>query len=376
MSNNNARILIVDDDPVAQMIVVDQLADSNYTVDTCDDGEACLAAMDTQPDVILLDIEMPGMDGIEVCRQIRNLGHEHVQVIFVSGHDDLETRLKAYEAGGTDFIVKPYSPKELERKVRVAIAAAQAKQGLAEQVQNAQKTAFTAMSWMGEMGVVLQFMRDSFGCDTLASLAQGVFASLAQYGLQGAVELKALDVVQQHASSGECTPLEASIFAHARQMERIFQFRDRMTIHYPHVTLLVTHLPMDDPDRIGRLRDHLALIAEAAEARLLAFESEARRETQGLRIASAVANLSGVIDSIDAQQRVNERQTRELAYQYLTNIERAFVHLGLLAAQEDELIGLAKNTIEGFNELLDVSASLADQLRVVNNSMRDLLVTH
>jgi CheY-like chemotaxis protein len=114
------RLFVVDDEPLSRMSLNFDLADPAYKVTEFDNGEDCLAALDQAPDILLLDVQMPGMDGIAVCRTIRATGNDRVQVIFISGHDDPETRQAAFDAGGNDYLVKPYLPEELDRKLRLA----------------------------------------------------------------------------------------------------------------------------------------------------------------------------------------------------------------------------------------------------------------
>ena len=373
MDEQGFKIFVVDDDPVSQMIAVDQLNDPRFEVKTFDSGLACIAAMDQAPDLILMDVEMPGQDGISVCRRIRDDGNTHVQVIFISSHDDLETRLAAYDAGGNDFIVKPFASEELAQKVRVAERFLQERQGLAQEAQFAQQAAFTAMSSMGEMGVVLQFLRASFSCPNPSQLANAVFEALGQYGLHGIVEIRDEGSGDCFSSNGTCTPLEMSILSHARGMDRIFQFRDRMAINYPRITLLVPNLPMDDPDRAGRLRDHLAIVVEGAETRLLAMESESQRLAQASGIVQAVGDLTHTLGEIEAQQGGNRLRALEVANAYLEEVERAFVHLGLTEAQEGELITLAREAIARFNQLQDDGKSLGDRLQQVTTSLQQMV---
>jgi DNA-binding response OmpR family regulator len=202
---NPFHVCIVDDDPMARMVAADALGGRDYQISECATGAACLALFAAgdpfdfdatpvaPPDVVLLDIEMPEMDGYEVCRRLREGGHDGTQVIFVSGRDDLESRLASFDAGGSDFIVKPYAPKELQHHVAKVEQLALRQREHAEMLSYAQKTAFSAMSSMGEMGAVLQFMRDSFACQDAAALAERIIEAHRAYGLAVLVGLRVGD---------------------------------------------------------------------------------------------------------------------------------------------------------------------------------------
>lgn len=370
MSERPLNIFVVDDDPAARMIVSFELGDPAFHVAEFEDAESCLANLDPSPDVLLLDVEMPGMDGIALCRAIREAGHDQAQVIFISSHDDLDTRLAAYDAGGNDFMVKPYAPEELVRKVRVAEKALAEKDGLSSQASFAQQTAFTAMSSMGEMGVVLEFMRKSFTCPTQEALAEAIFQALGQYGLQGLLEFREEDGEACYASHGACSALEISILGHARTLQRIFQFRDRLAINYPRITLLVLNLPLDNPDLIGRLRDHLAILAEAGEARLAAMASEARRLAQAEGINRAVAELTQALAEVEARQGDNRLRSLEATNAFQEELDRAFVHLGLSEGQEAALSDMTRKAMTRIVDLLGEEKTLGDRLRDITAQLQ------
>lgn len=373
MQEQPLKIFVVDDDPAARMIVGFQFDDPAYRVIEFDSGEACLAALDQAPNVILMDVEMTGMDGIATCLALREAGESRAQVIFISSHDDLETRLKAYDAGGSDYLVKPFAPEELAQKVRVAQHLLERQRGLADQAQFARMTAFTAMSSMGELGVVLQFLRASFACRSREQLAAELFTALGQYGLQGLVELRHPGQRTSASSQGECSPLEESILVHARSMDRIFQFSDRMVINYPCVTLVSSNLPMDDPDRVGRLRDHLAILAEGADARMIALASEEARMAQALGIVQAVGDLTSALGEIETQQGAHRLRALELMDSFVFDLERSFVHLGLTSGQEETLGDMARKTAENIGGLLGESKDVGDRLRAVTSRLQQMV---
>lgn len=372
MTDRTLTIFAVDDDPAARMIVNFELDDPAFRVREFEDARSCLAALGENPDVLLLDVEMPSMNGIELCRAIRAAGHGEAQVIFISAHDDLDTRLAAYDAGGNDFMVKPYAPEELVRKVRVAERALAEMQGWSSQASFARQAAFTAMSSMGEMGAVLEFMRRSFSCPSPDALAEACFQALGQYGLQGLLELEEEGMSRCYSSLGACSALESSILGHTRTLQRIFQFHDRLAVNYPHFTLLVMNLPLDDPERVGRLRDHLAILAEAGEARMAAMAGEAGRLAQARGIGDAMADLTEALRVVEARKGENRIHALEATNLYMEELDRAFVHLGLSGNQEATLAAMARTAMNRIVDLLGEDKELGDKLRGIAERLGSL----
>lgn len=116
----NYRVLIVDDIPHNVEILETSLEDK-YILETASSGEDALKIIPKfRPDLMLLDIMMPGIDGYEVCRRIkadRNLSY--VKIILVTGKALVEERLKGYEVGADDYVTKPFVIRELEAKIKV-----------------------------------------------------------------------------------------------------------------------------------------------------------------------------------------------------------------------------------------------------------------
>jgi two-component system OmpR family response regulator len=110
------RILIADDDPHIRELLSFALTKAGMSVTEVGDGEAALAAAAAQtPDLIILDINMPRMDGLEVCRRLRAEGN--LPILFLSSRDDEIDRVLGLELGGDDYVVKPFSPREVVARV-------------------------------------------------------------------------------------------------------------------------------------------------------------------------------------------------------------------------------------------------------------------
>ena len=109
-------ILVVDDDPHIRQLLVFALARAGLDTIEAEDGEAALAMAATHaPDLIVLDITMPRMDGIEACRRLRAAGD--VPILFLSSRDDEIDRIVGIELGADDYVTKPFSPREVVARV-------------------------------------------------------------------------------------------------------------------------------------------------------------------------------------------------------------------------------------------------------------------
>lgn len=116
----NELILVVDDEPKIVKLARDYLENSSYRVLTAVDGQTAVAtARSEKPDLIVLDLNLPGMDGLDVCRILRR--ESDVPIIMLTARVEESDRLIGLELGADDYIVKPFSPKELVARVRAVL---------------------------------------------------------------------------------------------------------------------------------------------------------------------------------------------------------------------------------------------------------------
>src|SRR5205823_14982811 len=128
MSAASARVLVVDDDFGGRRLTRATLAKAGFTVTEAGDGQAALEAMlASLPDLVLLDVSMPVMDGFDTCAALRGLpGGDRVPVMMMTGLDDTASIERAFEVGATDFITKPINWSVLPHRVRYMLRASAA----------------------------------------------------------------------------------------------------------------------------------------------------------------------------------------------------------------------------------------------------------
>lgn len=123
----NPHILVVDDDPLTRMMATEALREGGFATSEAEDGVRALAAFEAlHPDLVLLDVMMPGLTGFEVCRRVRATpAGELVPIIMLTGLDDSESVEQAFDAGATDFISKPINWTLLRFRIRYVLRSAQ-----------------------------------------------------------------------------------------------------------------------------------------------------------------------------------------------------------------------------------------------------------
>jgi len=143
MSVNQTRIFVVDDNEYNRQLLEAALSSDGYDVHQAADGQEALDRLDeVAPDLIMLDINMPVLDGLETCRRIRSQPkHNLLPIIILTAESDMSTHLASIEAGANDFVTKPFSPAIILARARSLI---QLKK-LTDEMENAQQ-AFVAMA--------------------------------------------------------------------------------------------------------------------------------------------------------------------------------------------------------------------------------------
>jgi DNA-binding response OmpR family regulator len=150
------RVLFADDDPIARLLLAAVLSDLDHEVTVADNGEKAWEAFQVAPSpLVVLDISMPGIDGLEVCRRIRALpaGRDTFVLILTArdGRDDLASVL---EAGADDYVTKPSSPENL--RARLAIAQRRIAQDVARRSAEAELARSRWLAGIGETTIALE----------------------------------------------------------------------------------------------------------------------------------------------------------------------------------------------------------------------------
>jgi signal transduction histidine kinase len=133
-------ILVVDDAVENLRLLSNMLGEYAYEIRPVTGGRDALRAIEhAPPDLILLDVTMPEMDGFEVCRRLRALGHTDIPVVFLTALTDVENKVRAFEVGGDDYITKPFQVEEVLARVRLQLSLRAARKDLLRSIERLQE---------------------------------------------------------------------------------------------------------------------------------------------------------------------------------------------------------------------------------------------
>ncbi|MCP5160133.1 MAG: response regulator [Hahellaceae bacterium] len=301
------KVLIIDDDKIVRKYLDKHLSDE-FEVHLAETGEKGLEVVEhIMPDVILLDVQMPGLNGYEVCDQLKhNPGTAEVPVIFLSGRSSVRERMLGYEVGADDYIVKPCEPEELKAKMNVLIKFVGQQASLQNAYKQAKDTAIVAMAGSSELGHALGFTQQSFTIRSYSVLAGRFFSVCQSFGLSCCLLFHTKQGDMFFSSKGEIKPLEKELMGLLRSEQRISDFGSRTQFNFSRTALLVKNMPLDDRDRYGRYKDLFPFMLEAVDAKLHQLDAEHALINQTKSLLMSFMSIKSVMDGL--ARRVQSQQ--------------------------------------------------------------------
>jgi hypothetical protein len=339
------------------------------TANNLDQAMERLSDFDITYEVLIIGCGLHG-EGSEICRRARALSSK-LHILKVLDHYSQEAHRDALSNGASDVVSADRLPSGLEMRLQPIRQALELRRELNEQLGFAQRTAFAAMSSMGELGIVLEFLNKSFACGEPVSLANLLLEAVEKYDLKGIVRVGIKESIHVYSRAGIDQSAESKIMEHALTMGRIFEFRDRGAYNFGKVSLVVMGMPREDAERCGRLRDNLALLVEAADSKAIAMELDHIGNQRARAIQTAQKSLLLNLQMGRGQQKVANNQAVELVFQFKAALEDFLMHLVLTPNQEtvlmhtvhnytDKLVNLHKNSDNLIDNLEEVAELLAD----------------
>lgn len=327
-------ILAVDDEPF-NLEILEELLEDSYEIKTAENGQICIDTVKAlKPDLILMDVNMPVLNGLETCQQLKeDYEVANIPVIFVSALSTTEEKMAGYKAGGEDYITKPFNEDELLAKIELTLKASAA---IVEQEKSAAETmnmAMTAMSTAGDVGTALQFSNTSFLCKTADELAQALLETYSAYGLMVTIRYVQGGEVRFYSHSEVINDTEKQIIEAANDKGRFVDFGKRTLMNYERVSVLIKNMPVEDEMKYGRMKDNIGFLGDSTEARAKALDVE-------VALNQLLTTSKEILTEVDQAYKDNAGKNDAILSHLHTEMENAFQFLEMKVEDEDRLVSI------------------------------------
>lgn len=271
---DQSKVLIIDDDKTWQAFLTAALQDRFTVISALDGCDGLQKATVEKPDSILLDIEMPIMNGYDVCKQLKSdPSTKDIPILFLSCKSSIQEKIYGFEVGGDDYIIKPCESEILKARVSRSTALYSLQNQTAVQVKKAQALAFEAMNSSADLGRSIRFAERTYAMHSFDKLAEGLFQTMGEFGLDTAVMFVTHNGPLFYAQNQyELTPLEKDMFINIHQEGRFCDFGNRTFCNFKLISLLIKNMPLNDPERYGRIKDAVPWVLGAADGKVGALD--------------------------------------------------------------------------------------------------------
>jgi CheY-like chemotaxis protein len=368
--------LFVVDDAEAVRRMIESVFGKIYTVESFASGAACLERLAVKvPGLFLLDVDMPEMDGYTLCRQIKDQPVlANIPVIFISALDDLESRLAGYDAGGEEFIVKPYKVAELKKKIEVLRRIGQEKSALLSKLGESDMLTSLVMSSLDEYAILVKFLRSLNRCAKYSEVGDAILSLLRSFHLDGALQFRLPDFELTLNLAGESNPLATAIISHVRTLGTVASFKNRAVFNFDRLSVLVNNMPLDDADLCGRLRDHLAIAVETADERLLTLLTRQESSATKGEIELLLEALEAAIQGFGEKYLLARVVGSEATHAMLNELDAAFASLGMREVQEESIKEIIQSKTDQLIDSFDFGAETEKALKDLSARLGQTLV--
>ncbi len=276
------EILAVDDSKMNHKVIARTLSD-HYELSSVFSGQACLDRLsESCPDLILLDVTMPDMDGFETCEKIKSQPeYRDLPVLFLSGRCSIEEKVKGYEVGADDYITKPFVEEELLAKIKKNITFKLNNKSLSEQMKHVAKVTQNAVAMASSIDACMRFLGSSLQVKDIQGLADLFFEYCRNLGLSTTLRIRLEDKeVHTYFEDGIERELEVALLSKLETQTRFIAAGRRVIINFQDVTVLIKNMPNEKSKDYEMIRNFVLTLVEALELRLKEFYAEDSEKKQ------------------------------------------------------------------------------------------------
>ncbi len=368
-------ILSIDDDKFIHKVIARTLNPEYETIFAQTGEEGINLARMHKPNIIITDVEMPGLNGYEVCEKLKSdPSISHIPVIFLSSLDSLQERLSGYESGADDYLVKPFEADKLLSKIAALTRYAAETARLQEKITSAEKTAFMALTGSGDLGTAMQLIELAFSTNDLKKLAYALLEYAKSKKLECTLLIKKTRDSICLTTKGAASPLEKDLIELLRdEQDRFHDFGCRTQINYPNISLLIKNMPLGDQDEYGRIKDAFPPILAAYDAKIKAANIESFIREQSIKLNDSFKTIKETLQTMGESLHENSKSSFTLMHSMFDELNMTLPSMGLEEDQEEFILGKIETAVMSSQKASDDGENINASFVMVIAQLQDLV---
>lgn len=360
------QTLLIADDEGQIRELLNELFQDDFSLCFAASGDEVLAALATPPALIILDMHLPGVSGLEICQTISSMDPiSRPSVIAISGDTSDKLVKEAYELGVSDYIGKPFNLVTFhERVVRFANDVITIK-ALQKKDKEIATLAQTAMKQAASYGRALELVAKLNDCYSPQEIMQAVGQNFLGQDLKIAIQLRSeSEMFSYDVDSITCSDVELQVFDVLKEHGRIYHFGRRSIFNDKHVSILFKNMPYEGTLSFDAVLDVAAKLILAVEARFMSLlEHQSLLATRD-KLRSALDMLASGISNMETERR-------ELIEQIAVKIGLSFHELDMTEEQEQFFVNLIDKEIRS----KETSSHLSALQRLISDCVDEMILS-
>jgi len=345
-------VLAVEDSVVNAKMLHRALDSDRFNLKVYETAEKGLEAIsEDKPDLVLMDVTLPGMNGYEACREIRKKPEfQLIPLIFLSARCTTAEKIKGYEAGGDDYLTKPFDGEELSAKLEKHAETSQDKRRMEQKVKQAISKAKKSESKAINLQECLKFLEKIAVCYTLDDMIGCLFDVMLRWGLRSTVQIRLPEKWLTLFDDDKVRELEISALEHISIQGRIIEFGPRCFINYDDVSLLIKNMPQGC-QHTEPLHEYLFVMVEALHNRIITQAAEQRSQFHWKNLMRLLHDTHIVLDDSHRTLSMLLIENHRVFDAILDKIEASMSDMDLTESQEKIVLDTVRSGEDALEEL-------------------------
>lgn len=361
------EILLVSSDEVEGNDCFNHLEDHFNLVRESPNNLSCEQVISLKPIVTILGLGFDKDTMAKWCKDLSSTPElEHMPIIVSTLSHSIEERMLGYEMGAYAYFELPLDIHYLKKQITSFLKLDEKATKLSIEAKSATETALSALVGNSELGQAIRFVEKTYALDNFNDLAESFFSVTNSLNLRCVIYMKSATDDYFFSSDNKVLPIESELLARLHDdSDRFVDLNHRTLIFYPRLSVLIKNMPVDDPERYGRIKDLLPSMMGAADARIVSLDTESALTLQTDSVSQTFDQVRDTLNAVAEDFELNQQNNMKSMSSMLSELNFNIPSMGLEDDQENYLL-------ERIGQAVDEASDIASNGKKLNGAFKSI----